>query len=58
MKEFHQRVQEAAAEGADFIKIMTTGFWISMIMEWSQEHLSTETKSGKWYISHTKKVLQ
>ena len=25
MKEFHQRVQEAAAEGADFIKIMTTG---------------------------------
>ena len=25
MKEFHQRVQEAAEEGADFIKIMTTG---------------------------------
>ena len=25
MKEFHQRVQEAAAEAADFIKIMTTG---------------------------------
>ena len=25
MKEYHQRVQEAAAEGADFIKIMTTG---------------------------------
>lgn len=25
MKEFHQRVQEAADEGADFIKIMTTG---------------------------------
>ena len=25
MKEFHQRVQDAAAEGADFIKIMTTG---------------------------------
>ena len=25
MKEFHQRVREAAAEGADFIKIMTTG---------------------------------
>ena len=25
IKEFHQRVQEAAEEGADFIKIMTTG---------------------------------
>ena len=25
MREFHQRVREAAAEGADFIKIMTTG---------------------------------
>ena len=25
MREFHQRVLEAAAEGADFIKIMTTG---------------------------------
>ena len=25
LKEFHQRVLEAAAEGADFIKIMTTG---------------------------------
>lgn len=25
MKEFHQRVQEAEEEGADFIKIMTTG---------------------------------
>ena len=25
MKEFHQRVREAAAEAADFIKIMTTG---------------------------------
>ena len=25
MKEYHRRVLEAAAEGADFIKIMTTG---------------------------------
>lgn len=25
LKEFHQRVLEAASEGADFIKIMTTG---------------------------------
>lgn len=25
MKEYHRRVLEAAEEGADFIKIMTTG---------------------------------
>ena len=25
LKEYHQRVLEAASEGADFIKIMTTG---------------------------------
>lgn len=31
MKEYHRRVLEAAAEGADFIKIMTTGFWILQI---------------------------
>lgn len=33
LKEFHQRVLEAASEGADFIKIMTMGYWTLMITE-------------------------
>ena len=37
MKEYHRRVLEAAEEGADFIKIMTTGLWILRIMERSRE---------------------